>query len=852
MTRVRAFLDHARNLSAFSEACAWAERIELCLTHARGVDGDHPGWRHLEPHLAKVSLAIVSVASTLVEPTIVRHFYDLRVLRLAPGDHGTVDANVFLFHRGEHCRVLFVPTGLDAQPSVRVRVGLELSTGEHDASVHALRQLFEELRAHAHLPLPRDLERYEERVRQEREHASRPPPPVVAAGLDNVNVSGHVVLEGRPDRIAAALDTLRDALGRGATVVPVTLRTKHEVLDLPVGWLAEAAIWSAWQERDEHLRLWVGRGLPENGDAEPWLALNVATQGVDRRFGAAIARDESTGATYLLHRGVFRTFRLGEKLFWSNTRARTIEIVESKGEPATRFAVIGAIDDPQLARHVAGFADEVRRLQVLLEPTAQSASAGVGVAEQDADEEEEPSTPFDDLDEDDQLELVWTILLGEGALDLDTAIRTAARGLRDQGAVSFERLRSDGPLYDHIKSILRRGVAEECFDRPKKKHIRAIIADPDGYDIELWRDCLLDALTEEPTARQDAIKAAADIAADRYGLAVRFYAGGRIEDGLKSAINSAIRRGLVEKGPSNTIALPTPDVTETIPPPSRLPSEPALHLLVGSNDDGDIFDQAIDDDDEVIWTVPKKASPGDEVLIAFPSFTGPLRGAATIQDTPTEDEPGSGSYSATLHELRHIAPIDLATLQDEFPDWGWPRYSRSYTTPTAEIADALRVMVEDASTLADEFGVVPRVERRPFIVRPSSIERAESDPVFLSMSYEIARNGHETVWQELAVGDRIIALASADGEPVVHPPAIVLGIEEEGDVLMVLAAHRPEWSVVPLASLSSLLAVTPLGAQDADAIVGLDGPETRLLEALLLAREGAVLDTAFFNEMDEV
>lgn len=150
-----------------------------------------------------------------------------------------------------------------------------------------------------------------------------------------------------------------------------------------------------------------------------------------------------------------------------------------------------------------------------------------------------------------QAELVWGHLIGRGPLDLDEAIREAAYGLREDGVLSFQRLRRDGSVYAAIEQCIsfstRRGVA---FDRPARGQVRAVLRDANGFAREHWRTCVDQALGEgnDWVERDALVRASADWAVHLYGLDMqKFRTGGRVDGGIRSAINGMIRLGRMER-----------------------------------------------------------------------------------------------------------------------------------------------------------------------------------------------------------------------------------------------------------------------------------------------------------------
>lgn len=157
-------------------------------------------------------------------------------------------------------------------------------------------------------------------------------------------------------------------------------------------------------------------------------------------------------------------------------------------------------------------------------------------------------------DKDEQAWIVWDNLLGAGSVDKDSAVRLAARSLRDEGLIDFRRLDSAGPLYSGILEAIDRGGRLGLFDRPARGMVRAILTRSEDYPDWLWEYCLLQGLSDEETSRVDAIRLGAEWAALNTGLAYkRIKAGGRIEVALKRAIARSIRKGRLESIGANFI-----------------------------------------------------------------------------------------------------------------------------------------------------------------------------------------------------------------------------------------------------------------------------------------------------------
>jgi hypothetical protein len=155
---------------------------------------------------------------------------------------------------------------------------------------------------------------------------------------------------------------------------------------------------------------------------------------------------------------------------------------------------------------------------------------------------------FLSLSRDEQIDAVWTALLGRGPLEKEEAIRAAAQSLRDQGLASFQRLRQGGPLWEAIAGAVDRGVREGSFDRPRRGYVRAFLSDARSYTPEIWRRCLLDSLDHEAVEEDQALRAAAERARESLGLEFeRLREDGVILRGLRAALQEAVRRKEIRK-----------------------------------------------------------------------------------------------------------------------------------------------------------------------------------------------------------------------------------------------------------------------------------------------------------------
>lgn len=165
---------------------------------------------------------------------------------------------------------------------------------------------------------------------------------------------------------------------------------------------------------------------------------------------------------------------------------------------------------------------------------------------------------FLDLPAGTQSEQVHDLLLGEGALEREDAVRRAADLLRDTGRASHQRLRRDGPLATCIDAAIAVGLRQGSFDRPEPGVVRALAPSPDAVPPALLRRALLAALAEPGTDADAAVRDAAAWSQAQFGLEFqRLRAGGRIDAALRAVLAEMLasreivsdRHGILSPGP---------------------------------------------------------------------------------------------------------------------------------------------------------------------------------------------------------------------------------------------------------------------------------------------------------------
>jgi hypothetical protein len=129
-------------------------------------------------------------------------------------------------------------------------------------------------------------------------------------------------------------------------------------------------------------------------------------------------------------------------------------------------------------------------------------------------------------------------LVGKGAFPREEAITIIAQTLRDQSLADYKRLRKDGALWTEIDTAVTAAHKQHRIDKPKRGHIRAVIADAKDYTDAQWRIVVENALSDMKFENENqAIRHAAEWAKENCGLEFeRLRRGGGIAGRLFTAI----------------------------------------------------------------------------------------------------------------------------------------------------------------------------------------------------------------------------------------------------------------------------------------------------------------------------
>ncbi len=529
------FLGHPDSLrTAFEELCNWAERITIC-TPRIDASNQSVAWSAIVRNVAKVRLCLVSDrAPNLLD---LSRLHACGALRLISSHGRRFHACVYVFYKGDEVRALIGSARLtDDGLGTGIEGVVRLQGTINEAFVWSLTDFIESCLSRARVPKPGDI-------------SPLPPSDDTAAPRDmsdsprnfelltDVGVEKlHLVDEA--ETILEFHQRLCGALKHSCLTRTVRIDRKR----VQAFWHPEYDLWAAPLESKE--RFWIVFGKQDpNKSKKPriFLAISVSKPGAGLQTSAAFATNRESRRKFLVFRGGFGIDgREGRRYFWKTFRQRGLDIETDEGP--TRFALLADLDSSTILEHLAGFVQELERLRVLGRRPAENGDGGL-LPERDG------QISFLELtDEHDRARMVWLWLLGYGTLTKDDAVRFAARGMRDGGTLDYQRLRSNGPLYEAILSAVERGVKLALFDRPVRGHVRAILEEAEDYPDWLWECCVEASLGDRQLTREETIRNAAAWAVENVGLRhQRLRAGGRVEISLKRAISRCIRRATVLK-----------------------------------------------------------------------------------------------------------------------------------------------------------------------------------------------------------------------------------------------------------------------------------------------------------------
>ncbi len=124
-------------------------------------------------------------------------------------------------------------------------------------------------------------------------------------------------------------------------------------------------MWTAFDSGDNET-LWntygLGNPFKANGSRDMVCHLTVPSEGINRRTGAAYARDGG-GSPLILHRGKIGGGRkgLGKSAFWNRERVDRVTVQD--GDRVTEMAVVAHLELRSLLEDIHAFVEEVKRVK---------------------------------------------------------------------------------------------------------------------------------------------------------------------------------------------------------------------------------------------------------------------------------------------------------------------------------------------------------------------------------------------------------------------------------------------------------------------------------------------------------
>lgn len=113
------------------------------------------------------------------------------------------------------------------------------------------------------------------------------------------------------------------------------------------------------------------------------------------------------------------------------------------------------------------------------------------------------------------------------------------------------------------------------------------------------------------------------------------------------------------------------------------------------------------------WASLKEARAGDRVLFYTVQERRAFMASGWIHRSakPTGD-PDDYAYRSVIGSIRLLTqPVPRSVIRQEFPSWGWPRYTRNITTVPAKIADRLWAFVHQTGGI--EAPPAPQSKSKP-------------------------------------------------------------------------------------------------------------------------------------------
>jgi hypothetical protein len=151
---------------------------------------------------------------------------------------------------------------------------------------------------------------------------------------------------------------------------------------------------------------------------------------------------------------------------------------------------------------------------------------------------------------DELAEEVWKALFGLGPIPEHLAMSQASKRLSDSHMMPLRTIDTDAEAEHLVREALDVAVDYAFLDEPRPGFVRAVLKDPNDYEPEDWRKCILSSMDEGPMKREDVVWNAVIWARENLGLGI-----GRIEkgDGVWQCVETELNEMIHEKVVKQTV-----------------------------------------------------------------------------------------------------------------------------------------------------------------------------------------------------------------------------------------------------------------------------------------------------------
>lgn len=478
-------------LGKFTEALDWCTAFWFARPHLSQADLEsEPGRAMLSALPTKLDMAFLPVGTP---GAILKQLYGpgLRLVQL-PAWH--FDLNLFLFQNGSSWRSLINVPELTSMTSTRRLPAVLWAEAEEatEALGRQFRGLLLDLKQRSRLVHQAELE--------------CPGPGTLPFRWRGEPETLEPLLSAM--EIAQAHGALTQVLVRSGPLIACELKNGHNV---EVHCLPELRLWVGWEIARNGYRYLLGSRPPEGRSWNPEHTLEVSREPSERRHALFARGDDGLVCLAYRHPSLAQSAQ-----FWSRFRGVAADC------SSERVAVVCEVGSELTLAELGGFLELLNRAvkPEFVEP----------------DPEEEANERFLDEERELQFELVHEILLGQGFMAKERAVRYVADELRAQGRATYARLDTRSDLWTTIESILRR----DGFDRSTRGYIRAVQTEARDYDLGWWCYCSLQAIGTRTLAREELTYQAYVWAKAWMGLETGF---SRVSSAIDEAISCCLQDG---------------------------------------------------------------------------------------------------------------------------------------------------------------------------------------------------------------------------------------------------------------------------------------------------------------------